>query len=446
MRATGKSLAAAAVCALHAPPITSGQILGDDPTDSAATGARALGMGGAFVALADDATATEWNPAGLAQLNRAEATLVWRPATRYRGSTPDYRYEGLVHGSGKRTVETGSAGSYTLSGSGPGLLAMATPVRVGPVRAVAQFGIQRASDANLRFRNAPFQSVRSITVRGSSVTSAASRSMEDALVRGGVDAYALTLAARLGSRVSLGAAVNLRDGAYRGRFHNTWQGGFSLDEQYRGWRAHVGLLAQAARSVRIGVAFKSAFDLRNIHHAVIGYEPSVNLRELPLGLLDDTGTRRIREPWELATGLAYVREERWRLSADVTLTRLSRATFQWQGLPIQPTYPAGTGDDVALRMGAEHVIAVRGPLDLAGVPVRAGLFRHSSPNGTWGWSVGIGLQGRRVAFDVAYLEERGERPWNSRASTSPYSDESIWFAAPEHMLARKVYVSVRKAF
>ncbi|MCJ7813427.1 hypothetical protein MUP95_08970, partial [bacterium] len=32
-------------------------------------GARAAGMGEAFVALADDATAAYWNPAGLAQLN-----------------------------------------------------------------------------------------------------------------------------------------------------------------------------------------------------------------------------------------------------------------------------------------------------------------------------------------------------------------------------------------
>ena len=32
-------------------------------------GARAFGMGGAFVAICDDATATYWNPAGLAQLN-----------------------------------------------------------------------------------------------------------------------------------------------------------------------------------------------------------------------------------------------------------------------------------------------------------------------------------------------------------------------------------------
>jgi hypothetical protein len=38
-------------------------------------GARAMGMGGAFVAVADDATAVYWNPAGLAQLSKAEFAL-----------------------------------------------------------------------------------------------------------------------------------------------------------------------------------------------------------------------------------------------------------------------------------------------------------------------------------------------------------------------------------
>jgi long-chain fatty acid transport protein len=32
------------------------------------TGTRAISMGGAFIGKADDATATYWNPAGLAQL------------------------------------------------------------------------------------------------------------------------------------------------------------------------------------------------------------------------------------------------------------------------------------------------------------------------------------------------------------------------------------------
>lgn len=40
------------------------------------SGARALGMGGAFIAVADDATAASWNPGGLTQLERPELSLV----------------------------------------------------------------------------------------------------------------------------------------------------------------------------------------------------------------------------------------------------------------------------------------------------------------------------------------------------------------------------------
>src|SRR5438552_4125808 len=39
-------------------------------------GARALGMGGAFYAVADDATAAYWNPAGLPQVQRKELTMM----------------------------------------------------------------------------------------------------------------------------------------------------------------------------------------------------------------------------------------------------------------------------------------------------------------------------------------------------------------------------------
>ena len=42
-------------------------------------GARALGMGGAFYAIADDATAAYWNPAGLAYLQRKEVTYMSAP-------------------------------------------------------------------------------------------------------------------------------------------------------------------------------------------------------------------------------------------------------------------------------------------------------------------------------------------------------------------------------
>jgi opacity protein-like surface antigen len=40
-------------------------------------GARALGMGGAFTAIADDATACYWNPAGLTKIENIEATFMY---------------------------------------------------------------------------------------------------------------------------------------------------------------------------------------------------------------------------------------------------------------------------------------------------------------------------------------------------------------------------------
>src|SRR5688572_12583855 len=40
------------------------------------TGARPQGMGGAFVAVADDANALYWNPAGLTQLDTAEVSFM----------------------------------------------------------------------------------------------------------------------------------------------------------------------------------------------------------------------------------------------------------------------------------------------------------------------------------------------------------------------------------
>ena len=56
------------------------------------SGARALGLGGAFTAVADDATAASWNPAGLVQLETPEASVVLRGSyerDRHRSSSKD---------------------------------------------------------------------------------------------------------------------------------------------------------------------------------------------------------------------------------------------------------------------------------------------------------------------------------------------------------------------
>ena len=51
------------------------------------SGARALGMGGAFIAIADDATAASWNPGGLIQLENPEVSIVGAGYSRSEDNT-----------------------------------------------------------------------------------------------------------------------------------------------------------------------------------------------------------------------------------------------------------------------------------------------------------------------------------------------------------------------
>ena len=80
-------------------------------------GARSLGIGGAFVALADDATAAYANPAGLTQLVRPEMSVEgrsWRYATTY---VEGGRASGAPTGLGLDTDPGG--GHLTLQGAHP---------------------------------------------------------------------------------------------------------------------------------------------------------------------------------------------------------------------------------------------------------------------------------------------------------------------------------------
>ena len=53
------------------------------------SGARAIGMGGAFIGVADDATAASWNPGGLLQLERPEASIMGSYFVRFEDQDVD---------------------------------------------------------------------------------------------------------------------------------------------------------------------------------------------------------------------------------------------------------------------------------------------------------------------------------------------------------------------
>ena len=57
------------------------------------SGARAMGMAGAFIAIADDATAASWNPAGLIRLERPEVSIVGAYFDRREDFSSDFHPE-----------------------------------------------------------------------------------------------------------------------------------------------------------------------------------------------------------------------------------------------------------------------------------------------------------------------------------------------------------------
>ena len=97
IRPAGALLGAAAgalVFALLASPVRAGESGGQPGAFlQYGVGARALGMGGAFFAVADDATAAYWNPAGLAYLQRKEVTTM--QAALFAQTA--YNYLGYAH-------------------------------------------------------------------------------------------------------------------------------------------------------------------------------------------------------------------------------------------------------------------------------------------------------------------------------------------------------------
>ena len=66
------------------------------------SGARALGMGGAFIGVADDATAASWNPGGLIQLETPEASIVGA----YNFRREDTMYNAYPEASGPQDIST----------------------------------------------------------------------------------------------------------------------------------------------------------------------------------------------------------------------------------------------------------------------------------------------------------------------------------------------------
>lgn len=370
----------------------------------AGSGARAAGMGDAFIAVSDDGTAASWNPAGLAQLRQPEFSLV------YVISRHGVGVSGLR--SPDETVAFSSP-RYGYSNNSIDFASAAVPFSVAHKPVTVQAGWHRlyqlGTDLTGNFDRVPLRPP------GPSTTV----SRENTLL-GDFDVYSLAGAVKLTSRLAVGGSVDF------------WRGGWTervslVEESARdGSPAFFALTSSArlrgtTRSAGILLTYPS-WNVGLVYHAPFWSSFRTEGQVLASGTPQRIDARdlRVRLPRSMGLGIARRFGSRWVASLALTHDQWTDALVNegpggegpvnfFDGLPPEVS---PTRDTVSLNAGLEHLFLGEGSV----VPLRLG----------FGWepqgrtdpftrdpvdyllvSVGSGYNTNRFKFDAALQYRRG---------------------------------------
>ncbi len=267
-------------------------------------GARARAMGGAFIGVADDATAASWNPAGLARLEKAEASIVGI----YESYTPETDVEGF------------DADPYKYSHVGLNFGSIAFPLAIGERNLVATVAYQKVIDLYNKYSTDSFEAEQT----------------------GGVNAIIPSVGLQLTPMLSLGAAVNIFTGTsdYVGKDKTGFSSDVKESYEYSGMDFTIGGLIDLNR-FRIGVTYKTPFAL-NEKQSDSDYDVDIGM------------------PKMLGFGLAFQATDALLLAADYEMRSYSESKITYN--KAYQFYNEGDEESLEwedinqFRLGAEYLI------------------------------------------------------------------------------------------
>lgn len=416
------------------------------------SGARAFGMGGAFLARADDATAASWNPAGLSYLRRTEVSVV--------GAHNDF-LQRIPRLNEVPEIDENVETRDHLQGTVADFIGGAWPLRFGERAGAIQLSYQRSfSFTGTRKSEGPV-GVNGFTSDGTTVLPTEFTVQGN----GGFDTLSLSSGFELHPRLRVGVSVNrwfngfsqtvdrpdAQTGGYR-RIGSSWD--------ISGTNSNLGAIFIPTPKLNLGAVLKTPFradvrltkvreDQTNRPGPDTGRRP---LADSNYASSDDVS---IRFPRVYGVGASYRATNTVTISADFTRTAWSRSTIDGffslarrprtavaEPLPpggVDPLidrygtlpFPAveeganGQADTNQFRIGAEWVLRL-GQSGNVLIPLRAGFFRDQQPvvirlnDATTGQplpqeqptfsglTAGLGMTVGGVLFDVAYIRERGD--------------------------------------
>jgi long-subunit fatty acid transport protein len=363
------------------------------------SGARASGMGGAFIAVADDATAASWNPAGLIQLETSEVSVV----SAYNYRSEDTTYQDFPEASGPQEFSSLDLNYFSF----------AYPFSLFHRNMIVSLNYQHLYDFGKNIRYKSYNKVLPVS------------DQLDFERQGGLRAISPAYSIQISPRLSLGATLNIwQDPIYNNEWRSTWRekGYGSLDGmnyiyrnkiedtyRFKGVNFNLGFLWQINRIVTLGGVFKSPFkaDLeRDYRYTSTTSADGTDPVEYEISFSAD---ERLDMPMSYGIGLATRWSDLLTISFDVYRTEWGDYILHTDdGREISPITkaPADASDVDATtqaRLGCEYLFIGKRAI----IPLRAGVFydpepASGQPDDFWGISLGTGIAYKRVVFDMAY--------------------------------------------
>ena len=372
------------------------------------SGARATGMGGAFIGVADDATAASWNPAGLIQLEKPEVSAVYSAYKRRQS------YSSSVH----PEIE----GANRMNTSSLNYASAACPFVLAKHNMVISVNYQRLYEMSKNVRM-PY----TWNIGGDKLYDSIRYSQDGYLY-----AVSPALAMQITPHFSLGATLNLWEN-YLGT--NGWDSTYTSSARgtlagfpvtmtnhersstaFSGTNANFGFLWSPYPRFSIGGVYKTPFD-GHLKKRTTTFQtqdwPTIPFHIASTSRKVDYLTMRM--PASYGLGFAYRHSDTWTVSLDVYRTEWSRFSLEdGLGNDVNPYdgKPLSEGrlkDTIQVRAGTEYLI-IKGRTV---IPLRFGLFydpepTKGNPDDYYGFSAGIGFVRGKIAVDASYQYRTGK--------------------------------------
>jgi long-subunit fatty acid transport protein len=374
------------------------------------SGARALGMGGAFIAVADDATAASWNPAGLIQLEIPEMSVVGAHTHRIE----DSQFDAKPEGSGRSSVDAEEINYFSL----------AYPFTLLNRNMIFSLNYQNLIDFTDKV-DYYFLPPKTGMFRLDS-----NNRVE---IEGGLYAIGLAYAIQMTPTLSFGFTLNFwqdwfgRNG-WEKTNHETNSGswhpfplGVPMFSDYTRWdtydfsgfNANLGAMWNINSKLTLGVVYKAPFTADLFHETVT--RELTYMETDPRMYLEDgtprytTSDEQLEMPMSYGIGFSYRFSDQITISADIYRT-------EWQDFILRDSNGKETSpvsgravetSDIdpthQIRVGAEFLFIYSDYI----IPARGGVYydpapAEGHPDDFFGFSLGSGVAYKEFVFDVAY--------------------------------------------